>query len=104
MKRRREVWWVNFDPSVGSEIRKQRPAVVVSNDSANKYLKRYQVVPLTSQISKVYPSEALITFEGNPSDQLTTVSEKRFIRRAGQIDEAEMKLIETAIKVQLDLQ
>lgn len=107
MKRRREVWWVNFDPSVGSEIRKQRPAVVVSNDSANKYLKRYQVVPLTSQIAKVYPGEALITFEGNPSkamcDQLTTVSEKRFIRRAGQIGEAEMKLIESAIKTQLDL-
>lgn len=37
---RGEVWWVNFDPSVGSEVQKQRPAVIVSNNSANKNLER----------------------------------------------------------------
>jgi mRNA interferase MazF len=107
MKQRGEVWWVNFDPSVGSETRKQRLAVVVSNDVANKHLKRYQVVPLTSRVDKIYPGEALITFEGKPSkamcDQLTTVSERRFLNKAGQLGSVEMKWIEAAIKTQLDL-
>jgi mRNA interferase MazF len=61
--KRGEVWWVNFS-AVGGEIRKKRPAVIVSNDAANKHLNRVQVVPLTSQTGRVYPSEALVTFAG----------------------------------------
>ena len=72
MKRRGEVWWVNFDPSVGSETRKQRPAVVISNDVANKHLKRYQVVPLTSRVDKVYPGEALILSKESPARPCAT--------------------------------
>lgn len=43
--KRGEVWWVNFNPSIGGEITKRRPAVIVSNDIANRYLNRIQVVP-----------------------------------------------------------
>jgi mRNA interferase MazF len=105
--KRGEVWWVNFDPAVGGEIRKQRPAVIVSNDAANKHLNRVQVMPLTSQVGQIYPSEAPITLNGKPgkamADQLTTVSKERLLNRAGALTQNEMRLIETAIKVQLNL-
>jgi mRNA interferase MazF len=105
--RRGEVWWVSFDPAVGGEIRKQRPAVIVSNDAANKHLNRVQVIPLTSQVAKVYPSEALVTFAGKQgkamADQLTTVSKRRLVNYGGELNETEMRQVEQAIKIQLDL-
>ena len=87
MMKRGEVWWVNFDPSVGGEIRKQRPAVIVSNDAANQYLNRVQVIPLTRIVDQLYPSETYVTFRGKRAkamaDQLTTVSKKRLINSDG---------------------
>jgi mRNA interferase MazF len=61
---RGEVWWVDFDPSLGGEIQKTRPAVIVSNDASNRTLNRVQVVQITSNFSRVYPCEAAIDFEG----------------------------------------
>ena len=105
--KRGEVWWVNFDPSVGGEITKQRPAVIVSNDAANKHLNRVQVVPLTSQTAKLYPSEALVTFAGKQgkamADQLTTVSKQRLVNQGGELSSTEMRQVERAIKTQLGL-
>jgi len=61
--KRGSVWWVEFDPSIGSEIQKTRPAVIVSNDTANKYLDRVVVIPLTSNVSRIYPGETVITVD-----------------------------------------
>ena len=105
--KRGEVWWVNFDPSIGGEVHKQRPAVIVSNDAANHFLNKVQVMPLTSNAGKLYPSETYVTFRGKKAkamaDQLTTISKKRLINSAGSISSTEMEGIGRAITTQLDL-
>jgi mRNA interferase MazF len=65
--KRGEVWWVEFDPALGTEIKKTRPAVIVSNDAANRNLARVVVVPLTSNTGRAYPGEALVSVAGQDS-------------------------------------
>lgn len=104
---RGEVWWVSFEPAVGGEIKKTRPAVIVSNDVSNRYINRVQVVPLTSNTERVYPSEALVTVAGRQSkamaDQITTVSKLRLIKKVGTLTSEDMLQLERAIRVQLAL-
>jgi mRNA interferase MazF len=105
--KRGEVWWVNFEPAVGGEMRKERPAIIVSNNAANKFLNRVQVVPLTSSVERLYPSEAYVMLNGQQykalADQLTTVSKRRLSNMAGRIAKADMVKVEQAIRVQLEL-
>lgn len=105
--KRGEVWWVDFDPSIGGEIRKTRPAIIVSNDASNKALNRVQVIPVTSSVDRVYPSEAIVTFAGRQSkalaDQTATISIKRLGERIGRLASQDMQAVERIIRLQLAL-
>ena len=103
--RRGDVWLISFDPSVGGEIQKTRPAAVLSNDTANTLLNRVQVVPVSRQIERLYPAEAYVTLNGERrkamADQITTVSKHRLLRCLGMLDKDDLDAIIRAVRPQL---
>jgi mRNA interferase MazF len=105
--KRGEVWWVEFDPSVGSEIQKTRPAVIVSNDAANRNLLRVVVVPLTSNVGRIYPGEAEVRVADKPAkamaDQIMAADKSRLKSRLGVLSKADMQAVEQAILLHLGM-
>ena len=104
---RGSVWWVEFDPSIGSEIHKTRPAIIVSNDTANRFLARVVVIPLTNNVSRVFPGEAVVTVNGNKNkamtDQIMSADKSRLKNKITMLTEDDMASVEAAIKRFLDI-
>jgi mRNA interferase MazF len=104
---RGEVWRVEFEPSIGTEIKKMRPAVIVSNDAANRNLPRVMAMPLTSNTDRVYPGEAAVTVDGRRSkamaDQIMAADKRRLKTRLGTLSRADMLAVEDAIKLHFGL-
>ena len=105
--KRGEVWWISFAGSSGGEVRKTRPAIIVSNDAANQHANRVQVVPLSSQTGKLYPCEAMVLVSGKESkamaDQIMTVSKTRLTEPLGSLTPHDMRSVDMAIRIQLAL-
>jgi len=105
--RRGEVWWVSFDTSVGGEIQKTRPAIIMSNNAANSMLNRVIVVPLTSQTTKVYPGEALVTLNGEQrkamADQIMIAAKQRLRAKLGGLSMSDVTAVQNAGLLQLGI-
>lgn len=105
--RRGEVWWVALDPALGTEIRKTRPAIVVSNDSCNRFGSRVVVVPVTGNVESLYPGEAVVDIAGKPAralgDQIRSVDRARLRTRLGVLSAEELRLVVDALRVTLDI-
>ena len=101
------MWWVQFDPTVGSEIKKIRPAIIISNHAANRNLARVMVMPLTSNTAQIYPGEALVTVAGQQSkamaDQIMAADKARLTRLVGSLSKPDLVAAEDAIRMHLGL-
>jgi len=96
-----EVFIVNLDPTIGSEIKKTRPCVIISPDEMNNYLDTVVIAPITSQ-SKKYPTRIKIDLEGNDNwvviDQIRTIDKSRLTKRITVLNKKEIAAIKTVIK------
>ncbi len=110
--KRGDIWLVNLDPTLGHEIKKQRPAVIVQNDIGNKYSPITIVAPITSQgTDKIYPIEILLNVENSGLkkeskalfNQIRAVDKIRLIKKIGKIAEETTDNMDEAIKTSLGL-
>ncbi len=110
--KRGEVFLVNFDPTVGTEIRKTRPALILQNNISNEYSPITIVAAVTSRFDEtLYPTEVLIhTPEGglrNDSvvllNQIRSIDRQRLIKKLGQLEAGTMKKIDFALQISFGL-
>ncbi len=91
-----DVFLVNLDPTIGSEIQKRRPCVVISPDEMNKYIATAIVAPMTTK-GQSYPTRVACQFQGKDGqivlDQIRTVDKTRLVKKLGQIDSDEQKAV-----------
>ena len=106
------IWLVNLDPTIGHEIKKSRPAVIIQNDIGNQYSPLTIIAPITSQnTDKVYPIEVLLTksnsgLEKNSKvllNQIRAIDKIRLIKKLGKVDKETLSKIDESIKISLGL-
>ena len=110
--KRGEIYYANLSPAVGSEIAKRRPVLIISNDINNRAATTVTILPITSNVSRVYPFEVLL----QPSEsgltklskvqaqQVRTISKQRISGNVvGSLREGLMQLVDAALKLHLAL-
>lgn len=108
LPRRGDVYWVALDPTIGSEVKKTRPAVIVSNNSCNTFGSRVVVLPLTNNVDSAYPGEAMVVVNGKPAralgDQIRSLDKSRLRSRIDSLSHEELAAVDEAIRITLALQ
>lgn len=98
------IYLVNLDPTVGHEIKKTRPCLVVSPDEMNRHLKTVMIAPMTTK-SHEYPSRVTLRFEGKRAfivlDQLRTVDRIRLVKELGKLDMRHIRKIKDVVREML---
>jgi mRNA interferase MazF len=107
--KRGDVFWIDFDPSKATEIKKRRPALIVSHDVMNEYSSRVIVAPITSQLKKVFSFELEIKGTAGIKgkillDQLRTVDKSRLEKKMGALTIQELQEVNAIIKLVLGLE
>ena len=109
---RGDIYLVDFEPSVGAEIRKVRPALIISCNEANRHLKTIMVIPFTSNVACIYPFEVLISKSQSGLEQdskikipqMRAVDRSRLKKYVGALPDETMVLVEKAIKLHLSIE
>lgn len=96
-----DIVLVNLDPTIGSEIQKTRPCVIISPNEMNKYLSTIVVAPMTSNLNK-YPSRVNVNYDNKKGmiaiDQIRTIDKKRIVKYLGKLSKTEIKATKAVIK------
>jgi len=107
MPRRGEIWWANLDPSVGSEINKTRPCVVISNSVLNEHRRTVVIVPLTSSPRVAPPLMVSVTCSGRPAvaviDQVRAVAKERLTQLIERLPAQQLQSVQDALREILEL-
>jgi mRNA interferase MazF len=105
--RRGDIFWVTLDPTIGSEIQKTRPAVIVSNDYQNQYSTLVIIAPITSKMNKMLPFDVPVEIAGKKGrillDQVRPIDKKRLSKQMALCEQKTMQLIDAALKIVFDL-
>ncbi|MGQ0815514.1 MAG: type II toxin-antitoxin system PemK/MazF family toxin [Gemmatimonadota bacterium] len=94
--KRFDVWLVNLDPTVGSEIRKTRPCLIISPNEMNRFIRTVIIAPMTTK-GHSYPTRVNCSFQGNKGqivlDQIRTVDRQRLVKRLGAITRSQQDTV-----------
>ena len=109
--KRGEIWLANLDPTIGSEINKTRPVIIVSNDTNNRHNNVITIIPITSNIDRIFSFEVFIPKgEANlpkdskaKADQIRTIDKARLAKRIGTLSDKYVQEIDIALMLHLDL-
>jgi len=109
--KRGEIWVVQLDPAIGSEIKKTRPAIIMSNNINNEHSDTVTVIPITSSTQTIYPFEIVLhAGEGGlkyeskaKANQIRTIDKRRLVEVMGAISAEKISALEHALALHLDL-
>jgi len=108
---RGEIYLVCLDPTIGSEMSKTRPALIISNDINNQAAQTVTVIPITSSTEKVYPFETLLSSQESglsqnskaKCNQIRTIDKKRLVKSIGKVSRKKLKEVEDSLLIHLGM-